>query len=117
MRWLWSSADKFALAVFPEVAKFTRVCAYDRPGTPVGEKRPSAAADHGGRCGRRFARPAECRWRGGALPACRPLLWRSGRQALCEQLSRRRGGLVLVGALTEDFEMRKHPNSGRCSES
>jgi pimeloyl-ACP methyl ester carboxylesterase len=24
--------------VFPEVAKFTRVCAYDRPGTPVGEK-------------------------------------------------------------------------------
>ena len=25
-------------AVFPEVARFTRVCAYDRPGTPVGEK-------------------------------------------------------------------------------
>jgi Alpha/beta hydrolase family len=24
--------------VFAEVAKFTRVCAYDRPGTPVGEK-------------------------------------------------------------------------------
>ena len=24
--------------MFPEVAKFTRVCAYDRPGTPVGEK-------------------------------------------------------------------------------
>jgi pimeloyl-ACP methyl ester carboxylesterase len=24
--------------VFPKVAKFTRVCAYDRPGTPVGEK-------------------------------------------------------------------------------
>ena len=34
----WSIADKSALAVFPEVAKFTRVCAYDRPGTPVGEK-------------------------------------------------------------------------------
>ena len=29
---------KSAAAVFPEVAKFTRVCAYDRPGTPVGEK-------------------------------------------------------------------------------
>jgi pimeloyl-ACP methyl ester carboxylesterase len=36
----WSLADKSAPAVFPEVAKLTRVCAYDRPGTPVGE-RPS----------------------------------------------------------------------------
>ena len=34
----WSLADKSAPAVFPEVAKFTRVCAYDRPGTPVDEK-------------------------------------------------------------------------------
>ena len=34
----WSIAGKSATAVFPEVAKFTRVCAYDRPGTPVGEK-------------------------------------------------------------------------------
>jgi pimeloyl-ACP methyl ester carboxylesterase len=34
----WSLAGKSAAAVFPEVAKFTRVCAYDRPGTPVGEK-------------------------------------------------------------------------------
>jgi pimeloyl-ACP methyl ester carboxylesterase len=34
----WSVAHKSAPAVFPQVAKFTRVCAYDRPGTPVGEK-------------------------------------------------------------------------------
>jgi len=34
----WSVVDKSAPAVFPGVAKFTRVCAYDRPGTPVGEK-------------------------------------------------------------------------------
>src|ERR1700732_3468919 len=34
----WSIADKSPPAVFPEVAKFPRVCAYDRPGTPVGEK-------------------------------------------------------------------------------
>ncbi len=34
----WSIADKSAPAVFPEASKFTRVCAYDRPGTPVGEK-------------------------------------------------------------------------------
>src|ERR1044072_5279092 len=34
----WSVADKSAPAVFPQVANFPRVCAYDRPGTPVGEK-------------------------------------------------------------------------------
>ncbi len=34
----WSITDKSAPAVFSEVSKFTRVCAYDRPGTPVGEK-------------------------------------------------------------------------------
>jgi len=34
----WSIADKSAPAVFPEVSKFTRVCSYDRPGTPVDEK-------------------------------------------------------------------------------
>jgi pimeloyl-ACP methyl ester carboxylesterase len=34
----WSISDKSKPNVFPEVGKFTRVCAYDRPGTPVGEK-------------------------------------------------------------------------------
>src|SRR5687768_4921713 len=34
----WNLANKSAPAVFPGVAKFTRVCAYDRPGTPVGDK-------------------------------------------------------------------------------
>ena len=34
----WDISNKSAPAVFPEVAKFTHVCAYDRPGTPVGEK-------------------------------------------------------------------------------
>ncbi len=34
----WNIAEKPGPTVFPEVAKFTRVCAYDRPGTPVGEK-------------------------------------------------------------------------------
>jgi len=49
----WSMTEKAAPAVFPEVAKFTRVCAYDRPGTPVGEQpsrsdavsQPTAAGD------------------------------------------------------------------------
>jgi len=34
----WNIAEKQGPRVFPEIAKFTRVCAYDRPGTPVGEK-------------------------------------------------------------------------------
>lgn len=34
----WSIAAKSAQAEFPEIAKFIRVCAYDRPGTPVGDK-------------------------------------------------------------------------------
>ena len=33
----WSMSNKSMPAVFPKVAKFTRVCAWDRPGTPVGE--------------------------------------------------------------------------------
>jgi pimeloyl-ACP methyl ester carboxylesterase len=34
----WSISDKSKSTVFSEVGKFTRVCACDRPGTPVGEK-------------------------------------------------------------------------------
>ena len=49
----WSISDKSKPTVFAEVGKFTRVCACDRPGTPVGEKpsrsdpvsQPTAAND------------------------------------------------------------------------
>jgi len=34
----WNVAEKQTPTVLAELAKFTRVCAYDRPGTPVGEK-------------------------------------------------------------------------------
>ena len=34
----WSISDKSKPTVFAEVEKFTRVCACDRPGTPVGDK-------------------------------------------------------------------------------
>ena len=34
----WSIAGKPAPTVYPGVATFTRGCAYDRPGTPVGEQ-------------------------------------------------------------------------------
>ncbi len=39
--WSMSSAGEPAPTVFPEVAKFTRVCVYDRPGTVVGGESPS----------------------------------------------------------------------------
>jgi pimeloyl-ACP methyl ester carboxylesterase len=49
----WNVAKPSGPTVFAAVAKFTRVCAYDRPGTPVGEKpsrsdpvpQPTAAED------------------------------------------------------------------------
>lgn len=34
----WTKAEPGKLNVFSELAGFTRVCAYDRPGTPVGEQ-------------------------------------------------------------------------------
>jgi len=34
----WNITKQSKPTVFAEVAKFSRVCAYDRPGTPVGEK-------------------------------------------------------------------------------
>ncbi|HSA66445.1 MAG TPA: hypothetical protein VLE24_02140, partial [Methyloceanibacter sp.] len=33
---IWSVKPDAGTAVFPEVAAFTRVCAYDRPGTTLG---------------------------------------------------------------------------------
>jgi pimeloyl-ACP methyl ester carboxylesterase len=49
----WNFSDKSKPAVFPGVSKFTRVCACDRPGTPVDDKpsrsdpvpQPTAAKD------------------------------------------------------------------------
>lgn len=38
----WSIAGKAGVTVFPELAKFTHVCAYDRPGAPVGEGQAAA---------------------------------------------------------------------------
>jgi pimeloyl-ACP methyl ester carboxylesterase len=35
----WNIAQRSMPPVFARVAEFTRVCAYDRPGTPVGDKR------------------------------------------------------------------------------
>jgi len=39
--WSMASAGEGAPTVFPEVSDFTRVCAYERPGTVVGGESPS----------------------------------------------------------------------------
>ena len=52
----WSISDKSKPTVFPEVGKFTRVCACDRPGTPVGEK-PSRSDPSRSRRQRRMQLP------------------------------------------------------------
>ena len=90
----WSIAAPSKPTVFADVAKFTQVCAYDRPGTPVGEKpsrsdpvrQPTTAGDavadlHALLSAAKVVRP---------LCAGRPLLRRPGRQAVCQHLSRRR---------------------------
>jgi pimeloyl-ACP methyl ester carboxylesterase len=38
---LWHRQEQKPPKVYPEVGKFTRVCAYDRPGTPYGTGQPS----------------------------------------------------------------------------
>jgi hypothetical protein len=79
----WDISDKSKPTVFTGVGKFTRVCACDRPGTPVGEKpspqRPRPAADHSEGCSCRFARPADRRRRSWTLRACWALVWRPNR--------------------------------------
>src|SRR5213595_2808290 len=79
----WDISDKSKPTVVTGVGKFTRVCACDRPGTPIGEKakpqRPRPAADHREGCYCRFARPAERRWRSWTLRACWTLVLRSNR--------------------------------------
>jgi hypothetical protein len=52
----WDISDKSKPTVFTGVGKFTRVCACDRPGTPVGEK-PSRSDPSRSRPHRRMRLP------------------------------------------------------------
>ena len=108
----WNVTRQSEASVFAEVAKFTRVCENDRPGTPVGEK-PSRSDP-----GRQPTTAGEAvadlhallgRWRGGAPRAGRALLWRPGRQALCAHISRDVSGRVRVDALTEGLRDAETP--------
>src|SRR5438477_4548308 len=67
----WDISDKSKPTVFTGVAKFTRACVCDRPGTPIGDKPsrsdPVPQPTHSEGCRCRFARPAERRWRSWTL--------------------------------------------------
>jgi pimeloyl-ACP methyl ester carboxylesterase len=117
----WSIVDKPTSAVFPEAAKFTRVCAYDRPGTPVGEK-PSRSDP--------VRQPTTARDAVAYLPALLRAASEAGPYVLVgysygglvvrlfastypEDVS----GLVLVELSPRGFGMPRHLNSGQSSES
>ena len=118
----WNIAGKPGPRVFPEVAKFTRVCAYERPGTPVGEK-PS----------RSDPVPAAHPRRGPRSPICMPCLTAAGEAGPYVLVAHSYGGLigrlyassypdavsglVLVDALSEGLRMRRRPSNGRLSRS
>src|SRR5437660_7436577 len=90
----WNVAKQSAPTVFAEAAKFTRVCAYDRPGTPVGEKpsrsdsvaQPTTARDAVADLHALLTAAGEA----GPLRVCRALLWWFGGQALYQQSSEKR---------------------------
>ena len=86
--------------VLPAVARFTRVCAYDRPGTyqlprHAEPKRSGGDAADGSGHRSRPTRPAAGGRRPPPLRAGRPLVWRHGRAPLRDEPSQggRRAGL------------------------
>jgi pimeloyl-ACP methyl ester carboxylesterase len=117
----WSIADKSAPAVFPEVGRFTRVCVYDRPGTPVGEK-PSRSDS--------VPQPTTARDAVADLHALLSAARETGPYVLvghsygglvvrlyASTYPKDLSGLVLVDALSEGFEMQRRLDSGRYSGS
>jgi pimeloyl-ACP methyl ester carboxylesterase len=117
----WNIAEKQAPTVFAEVAKFTRVCAYDRPGTPVGEKpsrsdpvrQPTTAQDAASDLHALLSaakEPTPYVMVGHSYGGMVARLYAS---TYPDDVS----GLVLVDALTGGFRKRRRLNSGRCSGS
>src|SRR5437763_15264169 len=117
----WDISDKSKPTVFTGVAKFTRVCVCDRPGTPIGDKpsrsdpvpQPTTAKD--------------------AIADLHALLSDAGEAgpyvlvghsygALIVRLyastyPKEVSGLVLIDALSESFRMQRHHKNGRYSEN
>ena len=118
----WNISETSAPAVFPEVAKFTRVCAYDRPGTPVGEKpsrsdpvpQPATAGD----AVADLHALLTCRWRGGTLCACRALLWRPDRRGFMRAPIPKTCPVSFSSTFSaKGFGRRRRLNNGRYSGS
>jgi pimeloyl-ACP methyl ester carboxylesterase len=117
----WSIADKSAPAVFREVSKFTRVCACDRPGTPVGEKpsRSDSAPQPTTPKDAVADLHALLNAAGVAVPyvlvghSYGGLIGRLYASTYPKEVS----GLVLVDALSEALRDAETPNNGQCSES
>ena len=117
----WDISDKSKPTVFTGIAKFTRVCAYDRPGTPVGEKpsrsdpvpQPTTAKDAVADLHALLSAA------GGAGPyvlvghSYGGLIVRLYASTYPKDVS----GLLLIDALTEGFRMQRRLNNGRYSES
>ncbi len=109
----WNGAGGTAPTVFSGVAAVTRVCAYDRPGTPVGEKpsrsdpvrQPTAAAD--------AARDLHALLRAAREPAPYVLVGHSYGGLIAKLFARAyprdAAGLVLVDALTEGLQEAETP--------
>ena len=109
----WNVAERPAPTVYAALAEFTRVCAYDRPGTPVGEKpsrsdpvpQPTTAGDAVADCTRRYMplvrRDATC-WSGTLMAG---LVGRLYASTYPEDVS----GLVLVDAASEGLRDAETP--------
>jgi len=115
----WNIAEKQAPTVFAEVTKFTRVCAYDRPGTPVGEKpsgsdpvrQPTTAQDAAGDLHALLSAAKEPTPYVMVGHSYGGLVARLYASTYPDGLS----GLVLVDASPRGFRRRRRPNRGRCS--
>ena len=109
----WNIAANPGPIVFPEVAKFTRVCAYDRPGTPVGEKPsrsdPVPQPTTRGEWRRRFACVAEAAGETGpyvlVAHSYGGLIGRLYASTYPNQIA----GLVLIDALSEGLQDAETP--------
>jgi pimeloyl-ACP methyl ester carboxylesterase len=116
----WSISDKSKPTVFAEVGKFTRVCACDRPGTPVGEKpsrsdsvpQPTTAKD--------AVADLHALLRAAGEPGPYVLVGHSYGGLIVRLYASTYpedvAGLVLVDALSEALQDAETPNNGRYSE-
>jgi len=117
----WSISDRSKPTVFAKVGKFTRVCACDRPGTPVDEKPSRSDA---------VPQPTTAKDAATDLHALLSAAGEAGPHVLvghsygglivrlyASTYPKDVSGIVLVDALSEGLQMQKPANNGRYSGS